>query len=76
MSPKIGLLSFPPEEGQLNKPYSDDTGGQGSRSQRGRRARCAAHGFGLSRPGGRRLASRLPAPACMGNAINCFPCCD
>jgi hypothetical protein len=25
MNPKVGLLSFPPEEGQLNKPYSDDT---------------------------------------------------
>jgi ATP-dependent Zn protease len=25
MNPVVGLLSFPPEEGQLNKPYSDDT---------------------------------------------------
>jgi ATP-dependent Zn protease len=25
MNPRVGLLSFPPEEGQLNKPYSDDT---------------------------------------------------
>ena len=25
MNEKLGLLSFPPEEGQLNKPYSDDT---------------------------------------------------
>lgn len=25
MNPKVGLLSFPPEENQLNKPYSDDT---------------------------------------------------
>ena len=25
MNEKIGLLSFPPEENQLNKPYSDDT---------------------------------------------------
>jgi AFG3 family protein len=25
MNPKIGLLSFPPEENQLHKPYSDDT---------------------------------------------------
>jgi ATP-dependent Zn protease len=25
MNAKVGLLSFPPEENQLNKPYSDDT---------------------------------------------------
>lgn len=25
MNEKIGLLSFPPEENQLHKPYSDDT---------------------------------------------------
>ncbi len=25
MNPRVGLLSFPPEENQLNKPYSDDT---------------------------------------------------
>lgn len=25
MNPRVGLLSFPPEENQLHKPYSDDT---------------------------------------------------
>ena len=25
MNSKVGLLSFPPEENQLNKPYSNDT---------------------------------------------------
>ncbi len=41
MNPKIGLLSFPPEENQLHKPYRWDVGSLGSAGCNEARLHCA-----------------------------------